>query len=60
MLRTSLSSRRYFRLVDLTISFTIEHIAILSKVIHCIATRIANGVAARISNAAVPISPTTT
>jgi hypothetical protein len=60
MLRTSLSSRRYFRLVDLTISFTIKHLAILSKLIHCIATCIANGVVARISNAAVPSSPTTT
>jgi hypothetical protein len=56
----SLSSRRSFRLVDLTISFTIEHLAIFSKLIHCIATCIANGAAARNSGATVQTSPTTT
>jgi hypothetical protein len=59
-LRPSLSSSRCFRLVDLTISFTIDHLAILSKLIYCIATYIANGVAARTLNVAVPTSPTTT
>jgi hypothetical protein len=59
-LRPSLSSRRSFRLVDLTISFAIEHLAILSKLIHCIATCIANGAIARNSDIAVPTSPTTT
>jgi hypothetical protein len=48
-----------FRLVDLTISFAIEHLAILSK-LHCITTCIANGAAARNPGAAVPASPTTT
>jgi hypothetical protein len=47
-------------LVHLTISFTIEHLAIISKLIHCMATCIANGAAAKTSNAAVPTSPTTT
>jgi hypothetical protein len=56
-LKPLLSSRRCFRLVELTISFAIEHLAILSKLIYC--TCIANGVAARTSNAAVPTSPTT-
>jgi hypothetical protein len=54
MLKPSLSSRRSFKLIDLTISFAIEHLAILSKLIHCIATCIANGASARTSNAAVP------
>jgi hypothetical protein len=60
MLGPLLSYKRSFRLVHLTISFTIEHLAILSKLIHCIATYIANGAAVRNSNATVPISPTTT
>jgi hypothetical protein len=55
-----LSNRRCFRLVDLTISFSMKHLAILSKLIHCIATCIANGAAAKTSNATVPTSPTTT
>jgi hypothetical protein len=59
-LRPYLSSRRCFRLVDLIISFTIKHLAIPSKLIHCITTCIANSRAARISSAAVPTSPTTT
>jgi hypothetical protein len=59
-LRPSLNSKLSFRLVDLTISFSIEDLAILSKLIHCIATCIANGTAARNSSAAVPTSPTTT
>jgi hypothetical protein len=59
-LRPSLSSKLSFRLVDLTISFSIEHLAILSKLIHCIATCIANGTIARNSCAIVPTSPTTT
>jgi hypothetical protein len=59
-LRPSLNSKLSFRLVDLTISFSIEHLAILSKLIHCIATCIANGIAARNSGAAVPTSLTTT
>jgi hypothetical protein len=56
----SLSSKLSFRLVDLTISFANEHIAILLKPIHCIATCIANGAAARNSSAAVKTCPTTT
>jgi hypothetical protein len=60
MLRPLLSSRRCFRLVYLTISFAIEHLAILLKLIHCIATCIENGVAARTSNSVVPTSPSTT
>jgi hypothetical protein len=60
MLRPSLSSKLSFRLVDLTISFAIEHLAILSKLIHCIATCIGNGTAARNLGVAVPSSPTTT
>jgi hypothetical protein len=59
-LRPYLSSRQCFRLVDLIISITIEHLAILSKLIHCIATCIANSAAGRISSIAIPISPTTT
>jgi hypothetical protein len=59
-LRPSLNSKLSFRLVDLTISFSIEHLAILSKLIHCIAIYIANGVAARNSGTGVPSSPTTT
>jgi hypothetical protein len=59
-LRPSLSSKLSFRLVDLTISFSIEHLAILSKQIHCIATCIEHGAAARNSGAAVPSSPATT
>jgi hypothetical protein len=58
--RSLLSSRRSFRLVNLTISFVIEHLEIFLKLIHCIATCIANGAAARNSGAAVPTSPTTT
>jgi hypothetical protein len=60
MLKPSLSSTLCFRLVDLTILFANEHLAIFSKLIHCIATCIANGAVARISNAAVPTSLTTT
>jgi hypothetical protein len=59
-LRPSLNSKLSFRLIDLTISFSIEHLAILLKLIHCIATCIANDAAARNSGAAVPTSPTTT
>jgi hypothetical protein len=55
--RPSLSCRRSFRLVHLTISFTIEHLVILSKLIHCIATYIANGTVARNSNVIVSTSP---
>jgi hypothetical protein len=58
--RSLLGSRRSFRWVDFTISFAIEHLAILSKLIHCIAICIANGVATRNSGAAVPTSSTTT
>jgi hypothetical protein len=60
MLRPSLSSKLSFRLVDLTISFAIEHLVIFSKLIHYIATCIANDVAVRNSGATVPTSPTTT
>jgi hypothetical protein len=60
MLRPSLNSKLSFRLVDLTISFSIEHLAILLKLIHCIATCIANGAAARNSGAGVLTSLTTT
>jgi hypothetical protein len=60
MLRPSLNSKLSFRLVDLTISFSIEHLAILSKLIHYIATCIENGTAARNSSATIPTSPTTT
>jgi hypothetical protein len=59
-LRPSLSSKLSIRLVDLTISFAIEHLTILLKQIHCIATCIANGTATRNSGAAVRSSPTTT
>jgi hypothetical protein len=48
------------RLVHLTISFTIKHLAILSKLIYYISTCIANGAAAKSSNVAVPTSPGTT
>jgi hypothetical protein len=58
-LRPSLSSKLSFRLVDLTISFAIEQLAILSKLIHWIATCIANDAATKNSSAAVPSSPTT-
>jgi hypothetical protein len=58
--RPSLNKKLSFRLVDLTISFTIEHLAILSKLIHCIAIYIENGAATRNSGAAIPTSPTTT
>jgi hypothetical protein len=58
--RSLLSSRRSFRLVNLTISFVIEHLAIFLKLIHCIAICIANGAAARNLGAAVPTSSTTT
>jgi hypothetical protein len=58
--RPSLNNRWSFRLVDLTISFAIEHLAIFSKLIYCIATCIANGTASINSGAAVPTSPTTT
>jgi hypothetical protein len=60
ILRPSLSSKLSFRLVDLTISFAIEHLAILSKLIHCIETCIANGTAVRNSDTTVPSSSTTT
>jgi hypothetical protein len=59
-LRPSLNNKLSIRLVDLIISFSIEHLAILSKLIHCIATCIANGTVARNSGAAVPTCPTTT
>jgi hypothetical protein len=59
MLRPSLSSKLSFRLVDLTISFAIDHLA-NKLLIHCIATCIANGTAARNLGVAVPSSPTTT
>jgi hypothetical protein len=60
-LKSSLNSKLSFRLViDLTISFSIEHLAILSKLIHCIATCITNDTTARNSCGAVPTSPTTT
>jgi hypothetical protein len=59
-LRPSLSSKLSFRLVDLTISFDIDHLAIFSKLVHCIATCIANGATARNSGATVPSSPTST
>jgi hypothetical protein len=54
-----LNSKVSFRLVDLTISFTIKHLA-NKLLIHCIATCIANGAAARNSGAIVPSSSTTT
>jgi hypothetical protein len=60
MLRSSLNNKLSFMLVDLTILFSIEHLAILSKLIHCIATCIANDAAVRNSGATVPTSPTTT
>jgi hypothetical protein len=60
MLRPSLNNILFFKLVDLTISFTIEHLAIVSKLIQWIATCIANGTVASNSGAAVPSSPTTT
>jgi hypothetical protein len=55
-----LSNRWSFRLVDLTISFAIKNLAILSKLIHYIATSIANGAAERNLGVAVPTSPTST
>jgi hypothetical protein len=60
MLRPSLSNKLSFRLVDLTISFSIEHLTIISKLIHCIVTCIANGAVVRNSTAVVPTSHTTT
>jgi hypothetical protein len=59
-LRHSLSSKLSFSLVDLTISISINHLAILSKLIYCIATCIANGAAVRNLGVTVPTSPTTT
>jgi hypothetical protein len=59
-LKPSLSNRQSFRLVHLTILFAIEHLAILSKLIHCILTCIANGATVRSPNATVVASPTTT
>jgi hypothetical protein len=59
-LRPSLSSKLPFRLIDLTISFAIKHLAILSKLIHWIVISIANDAAARNSGDVVPSSPTTT
>jgi hypothetical protein len=59
-LMPSLNSKLSFRLVDLTISFAIEHLGILSKLIHWIATNIENDTAVRNSGAAFPTSPTTT
>jgi hypothetical protein len=59
-LRPSLSSSRSFRLVHLTILFAIDHLAILLKLIHYIATCIANDAAGRNLNVTVPTSPTTT
>jgi hypothetical protein len=59
-LRPSLNSKLSFKLVDLTILFSIEHLSILSKLIHCIAICIVNGTVARNSGVAVPTSPTTT
>jgi hypothetical protein len=49
-----------FHVSDLTISFTIEHLAIFSKLIHCIATCIANGIAARNSGVVILTCPTIT
>jgi hypothetical protein len=60
MLRPLLNSKLSFKLVDLTISFSIEHLAILSELIHCIATCIANGAAVKNLGVVVPTSPTTT
>jgi hypothetical protein len=59
-LRHLLNNKLSFRLVDLTISFSIEHLAILSKLIHCITTCIANDAASRNSGVTVPTSPTAT
>jgi hypothetical protein len=59
-LRPSLNNKLSFRLVDLTISFSIEHLAILSKLIHYIATCIANDAAKRNLDDTVPTSLTTT
>jgi hypothetical protein len=59
-LRPLLNIKLSFTLVDLTISFAIEHLAILSKLINCIATCIANGAAVRNLGPAVPTSHTTT
>jgi hypothetical protein len=59
-LKPSLNNKLSFRLVDLTISFSIEHLAILSKLIHCIAKCIENGAIARNSGVTVPTTPTTT
>jgi hypothetical protein len=59
-LRSSLNGKLFFRLVDLTISFSIEHLAVLSKLIHCITTCIANDTGARNSGVVVPSSATTT
>jgi hypothetical protein len=56
----SLNNKLSFRLVDLTISLSIEHLAILSKLIHYIATCVVNGAVARNLSAAVLTSPTTT
>jgi hypothetical protein len=56
----SLSNKLSFRLVDLTISFSIEHLAILSKLIHCITTCIANGTTTRNSGVIVLTSSITT
>jgi hypothetical protein len=56
-LKPLLSSILSFRLVDLTISFVVEHLVILSKLIHCIATCTANDAVARKSDTAVPTSP---
>jgi hypothetical protein len=59
-LRPSLNSKLSFILVDLTISCAIEHLTILSKLIYCIATCIANDAATRNLGAAVSTFSTTT
>jgi hypothetical protein len=46
--------------VSSLISFTIKHLAILSKLIYCITTCITNNAIARIWRVTVPTSPTTT
>jgi hypothetical protein len=46
--------------VSWVVSFTIEHLAILSKLIHCITTYIVNSTITMIWCATVPTSPATT
>jgi hypothetical protein len=59
-LRPSLNNNLSFRLIDLTISFSIKHLAILLKLIHCLAICIANDATSRNSGVTVPTSHTTT